>query len=800
MTDGFEPRTPIESYHPGPPRYVTVGDPIRDPVFVLRADTTGLDVEVEVDPHDHGRDNLAPRLPTLREEPDTYDADAFEWSVAESPADSDGDVLSFATSTTAVPRYDYGRDNVAEFEADVPGRYVLELDAPDGTHEQTIYAFPEPGEGGPPRIDLDAAFADGGFHVDANAALAPDSDANHEDLSVTFLADDRDALDTEAIEVGEDGVTATVPVDGLDGERARIHAAAHDGNSASVQDVIELRPDGTVERPNRPPAWLDDAVIYEIFPRSWAGERGATTFETLIDGDETTGARGLDYLDELGVDVLWLTPVVPAMSAGVGKVPGGPHGYGTLDYFGIAEDLVPEGYDDPVDAYREFVAACNERGIKVLFDLVINHAGRGIDIFQDTIAEQGDPPGTGLVPLPTVEAWDEDARTFDWWDRVDVPRYDSEGNVIEAAPRPTGFGDGRWMPNFDYGTVALREYLLGVADFWAREVGVDGFRCDVAHGVPHSFWMEVRELVRAADSEFLMLDETLPNDPAYSQHQFDAHFDTHGFTYAAKDAAQIDADERGDPAALLDAIEARREQGHPDYTRLLNAVENHDEHRLLNQAAIDVADPDREALTDAEWEHAAARQRACFAASVTLPGVPMVYYGAERAISRYGDGRHDGSEDDRGIRDGEIEPRHDVRPGGRQRAFMNWEQYDADHLSFYRELIDRYRDLDALKPGAELERLSLEASDDTIAFVRDATDLADVSGPERLLVIVNFENDPIAVSLPDGVEASSLVAEADAAVAVNSEGPGEETGTPVDTVGAFAVPGDAEIQGVSVER
>jgi len=778
MVNGFEPQTPVESYHPGPPRFVTVGDPIRDPVFVLRADTTGLDMDATIDPHDHGRDNLSPRLPELSATPTEYDSTEFEWTVASVPEESDGDVLSFGTSTTAVPRYDTGDDTVAEFEADVPGRYRLRLDAPDESHELTLYAFPETDpEADPPRIELDGTYDEGNetFHIESNARLAPSSDATREDISVAFLADDRDALATHDIEINDDGTTARVPRSALEGTVCRIHAAAHDGRATSTQDVLELDPDGTVETPNRPPAWLDDAVIYEIFPRSWAGEPGETTFQTLIEGDSETGARGVEYLDELGVDAVWLTPIVPAMSAGAVGAPGGPHGYGTLEYMGVAEDLVPEGYDDPVEAYRDFIEACNDRDIKVVFDLVINHAGRDIDLFQETIDRTGELTDSGLLSLPTVESWDHDATTFDWFDRVYVPRYAEDGTLVETAPRPTGFADTRWMPNFNYESLGLRSYILTVADFWAREVGVDGFRCDVAYGIPHSFWMEVRELVRSVDSEFLLLDETLPNDPAYGASQFDMHFDTYGFTHTAQDVATLDRDDRAHPDRLVEAVLARHEQGHPEFTRLLNALENHDELRLLNQTVIDPADPDHESLSEAQWERAMTLQRACFAATVTLPGVPMIYYGQERAISRYGEGRHRGEGDSRGIRDGEIVPRTDVRPGGRQRAFMNWAEYDSDHLSFYRTLIELYHRLDVLGSEATLEPIETDSRTLATAFVRDVTHKSGVTGPERVLVVLNFEDDAVQLSVPAGVDETNLVTVAS-----------DESGTlSVDTVGVF---------------
>ncbi|PSQ08513.1 hypothetical protein BRC93_15205 [Halobacteriales archaeon QS_5_70_15] len=837
MRDRFAPRTPVESHHPGPPRFVSVGEPIRDPVFVLGADTTGLGVDVDVEVGGH--DGFAPRLPRLGRDPEAYAPGDFEWSIVSAPAGSDGDVLSFATSTTAVPRFDAGRDHAAEFEADTPGRYLLELDAPDGTHELTVHAFPEPTDDPPPRLGLEAEFdrRGGRFRVESNAALAPDSDAAPGEPRVAFLADDRDPLSTDGIAVGPDGRSATVPADALDGEPCRVHAAAFDGRRASVADVVELRPDGGVELPNRPPEWLHDAVVYQVFPRSWAGERGATTFRTLVEGDPETGARGVDYLADLGVDVVWLTPVVPAGSVEAERPGGGPHGYDTTDYFGVAADLAPSG-TDPLEAYAAFVDACHDRGIRVCFDLVVSHAGWGIEEFASTVAAstgRGPSGSRGDGPDPfRVLRWDERARTFDWWDRVDVPRYARDGTVLETAPRQTGFADIRSMPNWNYGNVAAREYLLGVVDFWSRAVGVDGFRCDIAFGVQHGFWREVRELVRANDAEFFMLDEAVPNDPAFAESQFDAHVDTTGFTYAAQDLVRglsdrrdaperaRDPDDRGEshsrsrshPDSLVETVLDRRNRGHPDHSLLLNSIENHDEHRLLNVATVDPLAPDHDEVTDAEWDRAMGLQRAAFAAAVTLPGVPTVYYGAERAISRYGTGRVqnegdggdgtegasgddrtdgadavDGTDDDRGrTPGGAIDPDADVRPGGRQRAFVNWGRYDETHLAFYRRLIECYHDLDALGADAALDPLGTGTDAAVTCFVRDASGLGDVSGPESVFVAVNFESDPVEVDLPPAVDPTDLAGRSTA------------TGSTVtvDTVGAF--PLDRPLDGLPVVR
>ncbi|GAB3416653.1 hypothetical protein GCM10027435_14310 [Haloparvum alkalitolerans] len=779
--DGTAPaaRTPTgtDSFHPGHPRFVTVGEKLWNSAWV------GPD-------HITDRDNLAPGIPSPSRDPDGYAADDFEWSVIERPdasdagaetgGEGDGEAngetgLTFASSLYEDrPRYDEGRDNVAEFEADAPGTYVLELDAPDGTHRLTVEALPAPSPdaaGGPPRVELGATYDDaaGTFTVDSNAELAPDSDATPDDLSAHFLADDRDALATTDVEVvaeGEGaGTTATVDASALDGESARVHAVAHDGERTSVVDTVELHPDGSVDLPNRPPEWIREGVVYQIFTRSWAGVRGGTTFETLVDGsvdpdavgegEEPPPARGVDYLDELGVDAVWLTPIHPAVSAERELPGGGPHGYDITDYFGVAEDLAPAG-TDPLTAYREFIDACHERDIRVVLDLVVNHCGRSMPEFQETIASRSTEPEF----WPTVESWATDADTFDWFDRIDAPLVQG-GETVEPAPHATGFWNLRLHPNFNFDNVALRAYMLAVADFWSGEVGVDGFRCDIAWGVPHSFWKDVREVCRANDAEFLLLDEAIPNDPAFAENEFDMHFDTGRFTTGAHAVARGEAGGE----TLLDAVRDRPARGFPDHTLFLNCIENHDELRALNEALDGSRGDPRKA------------QRATWAAGVTLPGVPHVYYGQERAISEFGEGRHRGSDDPRS---------GDVSPGGRKRAFMNWTEYDDAHLAFYRDLIGAYHDLDALKPGAALSGAWHSGQGDVLAFGRDASDLddRDVAGPERVVVLINFDDGPATVYLRPEVGGTDLVSGADVSV----ETPSDATAVEVETVAVLETP------------
>ena len=742
--------THAESHHPGHPRFVEVGEEIRNAPWA-----TGQWRPFET---------FAPRLPDPQADPENYDAEQFEWSIAEKPENSDVELVSPYPSADDVEtndslgedtltRFDAGAANTAEVRYydgeeyvhafDEPGRYVLELDAPDGTHEWTIYAFPG-GTGPRPQLSLDGTVEDDVFVIEATATVPPDGDTRREDIEVVFLADDRHDLTTDDIDV--EGETAGVPISSVT-EPTQVHAAAHDGNRRSMIDTVELLPSGEIEFPNRPPEWARDGVMYQIFPRSWSGNRNDTTFDDLTDG--------VEYLDDLGIDWVWLTPIVPAESVTrqldgellpeeyqhlAGTLSGGgPHGYDTLDYFGISSDLVPDG-KEPFEAFSEFVDECHEHDIRVCFDLVISHCGRSHPLFQDTIAQQGTDPVPGVWEYPAVTEWDHDSSYFDWFARVDGEEY---GADVEVAPAVPGFFGLRHMPNLNHNNLALREYLLAVADFWSGEVGIDGFRCDVAWGVPFSMWKEIREVVRDNNSEYLMLDETIPRDPRMAENAFGMHYDTEGFTSSVHALVN---DETG-PQALIDDIEERTNEGTPPHSVVLNLTENHDEHRLLNQAVVNLNDPNHEDVTDEEWETGAHLQRVCWAAGVLLPGAPGIYYGQERQISRFGEGRHQGPDDHRGRDNGGIDTFADVRPGGRQRAFMNWEEYPEDHLQFYRDVVEMYHELDALKPRAEMGSAWFFSQDSVLVFTRDATDLDDVEGPDTLLAIVNFETEPAEVGI-----------------------------------------------------
>jgi carbohydrate-binding DOMON domain-containing protein/glycosidase len=726
------------------------------------------------------RDSFAPQIVgDPQQDADNYSAEDFSWSLVDAPEDSTA-TIEYRPSDNDIPQYDPGQNNVAEFNPDVAGRYVLELDAPDGTHHQELYMFPEDGGGGgPPRIEIEGEYDSDAeeFVLDANPKLAPNSPMSEGDLFVAWLADTRDALPTEDIQAGEgmDSWVARIPKSALGGESCRVHAAPSDTNTSGYQDTVVLNPDeNAVEYPNRPPEWAKNGIMYQIFPRSFMGppedgEWPLTNSNAHFAGFESK----LDYLEELNVDVIWFCPTVPSESGNwkpqkadswtgsTGNrfkfVGGGPHGYDALSYYQKAEDLTSEysfeeykdapwpwedGYDaennvredaraSAMEEFQSFIEAAHERDIKVCLDFVINHGGRHHPLFQDTIASEGDYTPEGWT-YPSIAANNESSKYFDWFTRQDQAIEDDSGTVVDPAPAATGFADLRVMPQWNYSNIALREHILAAAKHWA-ETGVDAFRCDIAYGVPHGMWKEIREVVRAENSEFMMLDETIPNDPDFGENEFDMHFDTEGFLAGASYGVA----NGGDPEELFNTVVNRKNEGWPDHDLIINANENHDEFRLYDQAEGGPrGDP-------------AKAQRAIWASGVLLPGIPFIYYGQERLITKYGYERfdYDGSGEDYRTGDG------DAGPGNPARAFMNWEEngdtVPQDHLQFYKDVTQFYKDNDIFKPDAKLSGAWAASDDSILAFGRTMeTD----DGEQNVIVLLHFEPGTAQVDLLPGAE------------------------------------------------
>ena len=216
--------------------------------------------------------------------------------------------------------------------------------------------------------------------------------------------------------------------------------------------------------PARPsPAWIRDAVVYEIFPRQFSPK-----------GDFAGITARLDELKALGVDVLWLMPIHPLGRLKAKGSIGSP--YAVRDYYAVNPD-----YGTKED-FRRLVEGAHTRGLKVIIDIVANHT-----------------------------AWDSVMMS-----NPSLYKRDASGQVISPHP---GWAD---VAGLDYSNPDTRKYMREMLQYWVREFQLDGFRCDVAFEVPTGFWEEVRaDLDKIRPGLFLLAEA---DNPELLVHAFDADY------------------------------------------------------------------------------------------------------------------------------------------------------------------------------------------------------------------------------------------------------------------------------------
>jgi glycosidase len=197
------------------------------------------------------------------------------------------------------------------------------------------------------------------------------------------------------------------------------------------------------------PEWSRDAVIYQVNTRQFTPE-----------GTFAAAERHLPRLRQLGVDILWLMPVQPIGEKNRKGSLGSP--YSIRDYRGVN----PEFGD--LDSLKRFVAAAQGQGFRVILDWVANHTA-----WDNPLLEQH--------PEWYARDWKGDFYPPPWTDWSDVV-------------------------TLDYSQPGLRRYMTETMKWWVSEVGMDGFRCDVAGFVPLDFWEKLRAELDAIRPVFMLAE------------------------------------------------------------------------------------------------------------------------------------------------------------------------------------------------------------------------------------------------------------------------------------------------------
>ncbi|HEU4885582.1 MAG TPA: alpha-amylase family glycosyl hydrolase [Longimicrobium sp.] len=306
------------------------------------------------------------------------------------------------------------------------------------------------------------------------------------------------------------------------------------------------------------PAWSRGASIYEINVRQYTPEG---TFAAL--------QRHLPRLDSLGVDILWLMPVQPI---GIKNRKGGLGSYYSIrDYTAIN----PE-YGTEAD-FKRFVNAAHARGMRVILDWVANHTAHD----HAWIAEH---PG--------------------WHDRA------PDGRVLNARDNEGRETDWTDVAELNYANADMRRAMIGEMRWWLTEMGIDGFRDDVAGGVPMDFWMEANAALRAVKPDIFFLAE------AESPQMHAAFHMTYGWEFHHL----LNQIARGEKAtAELDRYFARQDSAYGRGAFRMYFTSNHDENSWQGT----------------EFERMGANHLAAFVLSATVQNsMPLLYTGQEVSMNK----------------------------------------------------------------------------------------------------------------------------------------------------------------------
>ncbi len=350
------------------------------------------------------------------------------------------------------------------------------------------------------------------------------------------------------------------------------------------------------------PAWVRDAVFYQIFPDRFSQSTRVpkpTNLEAWDSPPTKFGFKGgdllgvvdhLDYLVDLGVNAIYFTPIFQSAAN---------HRYHTHDYFKI--DPILGG--DP--ALRELIDGAQRRGIKVVLDGVFNHASRGFFQFNHILENREQSP------------------YLDWFRVRSYPLY-----AYDPEDQPSGY-EAWWglkaLPKFNTNTRAVRDYIFSVARHWVN-FGIDGWRLDVPNEISDdAFWQEFRHVVKTANPDAYIVGEIwTPAERWLQGDQFDA-----AMNYQLTRACiEFFIGNRGDPSlwsygygepqptdadGFAQRIETLLRRYDPAITSvMLNLLGSHDMARWLT-----IARNDESSL------------RMAMLMQLTYPGAPSIYYGDE---------------------------------------------------------------------------------------------------------------------------------------------------------------------------
>jgi glycosidase len=329
------------------------------------------------------------------------------------------------------------------------------------------------------------------------------------------------------------------------------------------------------------PDWHKNAVIYEVNLRQYTQEGTLWAFR-----------RHIPRLKDLGIGILWFMPIHPVSEKNRKGQLGSP--YAVSDYRAINPEF------GTMEEFRSVLHTVQDAGLYVIIDWVPNHTG-----------------------------WDH------CWISEHPEWYttDNDGNITDPinpyTGQPWGWTD---VADLDYGNPAMREAMIAEMTYWVEEIGVDGFRVDVAHGVPVDFWEEATAALYAIKPLFILAEAEVPSIVNSGAFVMDYGWEMHRVLNGIA-RSQSANKESGNLLVMGNMADTTKVK-----VKVLTALDI--DRQLTRQKAIYhrgykmhfTSNHDENAWAGTEFQRLGTGHKAFAVLVCTFDGMPLIYSGQESAV------------------------------------------------------------------------------------------------------------------------------------------------------------------------
>jgi neopullulanase len=422
----------------------------------------------------------------------------------------------------------------------------------------------------------------------------------------TFRLSDR-KLHVERTVVSQNGHWAQVWLSGSPEKAETVEfVAERHGAAARMEYRFEQRKagsDGASDKGGFAGFSSNDAM-YLIMTDRFADGDPSNDQQPGDEADEKTKARGwhggdlrgitqhLDYLQELGVTTVWITPVYQNHG------PQSYHGYGATDMYAVDEHF------GSLENFKALAAALHARGMKLVLDTVPNHVG-------------------------ATHPWVEDEPAPDWFHGTKTKHTEAQGDFAPLTNPHAAWRDQKnvtegWfanvLPDMNTESPAVAQYLTQNAVWWVEEAGLDGLRLDTFPYVGRAFWQGFHAQLHALYPRLTTVGEVFNSDPTIvssfaggvTRNGIDTGLNTpfdFPSYFALRDVFLKDA-----PMTRLAEV-LRLDALYPHPERLVPFLGNHDTTRFTGQPGASIE-----------------RLKLAFGVLATMRGMPQIYSGDEIAM------------------------------------------------------------------------------------------------------------------------------------------------------------------------